>query len=249
MLDFFTTLLTPVFVFLGMVSAPVEMPVEVQPDVQQELVELRQKVQELENQNEPEVKPETQEAEEKVIETKPVPVVQPVTKTEPEAIVPVEIIIETPVEKPVEIDTAYQEKLARFYDRVETLEFNHIERINDTQEQRKINELNQELTELKERYDNINRSRELGLVHGLQVIDNSGLGIPSSITAGQQASSISAQQSANINFLYNYDNLKNSHLAEIAELDEDISKITQRHINEIKELQEDWGIKTEDRLY
>jgi hypothetical protein len=61
MMNFFTQLLTPVFVVLGMVSAPVEIPVDVQPDVQQELIELRQKVQEFESQNEPEVEQEVEE--------------------------------------------------------------------------------------------------------------------------------------------------------------------------------------------
>ena len=189
------------------------------------------------------------EVKKEVVVTKPVPVVQPVIKVEPGVIIPDEIVTEVPIEQPVQIDIAYQEKLGRFYGKVENLQIDHNERINDTQEQRKINTLNQELTELKERYDNINKSRGLGLVYGLQVIDNSGLGIPSSITAGQQTSSMSAQQSVNTNFLYNYENLRNSLIAEITELEEDLARITQRHINEIKELQENWGIKVEDRLY
>jgi hypothetical protein len=77
MMNFFTQLLTPVFVVLGMVSAPVEIPVDVQPDVQQELIELRQKVQEFESQKESEV---DQEVEDKVVETKPVEVKKEVVK-------------------------------------------------------------------------------------------------------------------------------------------------------------------------
>jgi len=67
-MNFFTQLLTPVFVVLGMFSTPVEMPVEVQPDVQQEVLELQQKVQEFENQKSE--NEEGVELEEKVNESK-----------------------------------------------------------------------------------------------------------------------------------------------------------------------------------
>jgi micrococcal nuclease len=73
MMNFFTTLLTPVFVVLGMFSTPVEMPVEVQPDVQQEVLELQQKVQEFENQkseNEEGVELEEKLNESKALEVK-----------------------------------------------------------------------------------------------------------------------------------------------------------------------------------
>jgi hypothetical protein len=61
MMNFFTKLLTPVFIALGMVNPTpvVETPVP-NTQVQQEIIELRQKVQELENQVAPEAEKEVQ---------------------------------------------------------------------------------------------------------------------------------------------------------------------------------------------
>jgi hypothetical protein len=84
MMNFFTKLLTPVFIALGMVNptSVIETPtLDVQ--VQQELIELRQKVQELEGQNEP----EAQETEGAIVETKPVEVKKEVVVTKPTPVV------------------------------------------------------------------------------------------------------------------------------------------------------------------
>lgn len=69
MISFFTKLLTPVFITLGLVN-PVSVIEDPTSDVQvqQELIELRQKVQELENQEEPKI---DQMLEEKSVEIKP----------------------------------------------------------------------------------------------------------------------------------------------------------------------------------
>lgn len=261
MLNFFTKLLTPVFVALGMVNPTpvVETPV---PDilVQQELTEFRQNVQEIESQNDSEIEAENQEIKvvEKIVETRPVetkedmievevtPVFQPIVNKEPEMALAEKIIEEA---EPAEVDIAYQEKLVRFYNRVESMNESHDERIADSSEYKKILNLKQEIKDLSKKYDDILYAQSIGLIYGSTTIDNSGRGIPSSIIVAQQADSNSAQELENRNFLYSYDSLKNSLLIEISELEEDLTKIEQRHINEIKELQGDWNIKTEDKIY
>lgn len=68
-MNFITNLLTPIFIALGLVSPMIETPPQENPPLRQEVIELRQKVQDLEKQGQ--VK-----SEEEITETKPIEVIE-----------------------------------------------------------------------------------------------------------------------------------------------------------------------------
>lgn len=103
--------------------------------------------------------------------------------------------------------------------------------------------MKQDINDLNNKYNSIVDAKGLGLVYGSTFMgDSEGNKFPPS------SLSISDQELENRNFLYNFNNLLSSHLSEVSELEEVFAEIKQLHVNEIKELQDQWGIKPEDRI-
>jgi len=245
MMNFFTKLLTPVFIALGMVNpAPViETPT---PDiqVQQELIELRQRVQEFENRNdqEAELEPKSQETKEKVIEIKPAEVKKENLNT---------LTIFKPESKPTEtlIDASYLDKLELFNVKVAKLDEESSKELDalDLKYDSKIAKVKQEIIEINKMFDDYEQSITLGFVPGFS---GGGNGAPSSVTNSKMQVELNRRSQWLLStYPVEFEALKLEMQGYLDEKMEAINKSESNLIKESKELQTQWNIKTEDWLY
>jgi hypothetical protein len=257
MMNFFTKLLTPVFIALGMANPTpvIETPT---PDVQvqQELIELRQKVQELENQNEPELESETQEVQESIVETKPVevkkeavearvvPVVQSVVKVEPVEVTPVEIIPETIDQEAINVQIAYEDKLIRFYDKVEKIQEEHGEnKFKLDSEYERLDQIKKETEALNRTYDEYELSLQLDYV------DIECGAVPQAFCDNQIQKELNNRRSWLLSYSQKFKILEEEFNLLVIRKNEGLDKLNKRYISDVKNLQEQWSIKTEDWIY